>query len=145
MQLLARDLSDDRRALSLGHSVKVPINERVRISLPTDAGEPTVEEPRVLQHLPHRWVAPVIRNLLWENFDSEVIMSAREHTRRSENFFHIQANKVLPRFLESVLESLLVFLCFSFSVRNESVTVPYEDEHPPRVDSVERSNICDRI
>ena len=131
MQLLACYLSDDRRALSLGHSVEVPVNERVRISLPTDTSEPTMEEPSVLQHLPHRWVTPVVRNLLWENFDSEVIMSACEHSRRSENFFHIQANKILPRFLECIFKGLLIFLCFTFSVRNESVTVPYEDEHTP--------------
>ena len=131
MQLFTSDLRDNRRALCLRDGIEIPINQRIRVSLPTDASEPTVEESCVLQHLPHGRVTPIIWNRLWENLDFEVVMPSGKHSGRCEKFFYIQANKVLPSFLECVFEGLLVLLGFSLSVRNKAVTVSYENKHSP--------------
>ena len=83
----------------------------------------------MLEHLPDRWIAPVVWHLLRENLYFEVVVSAFEHSWCCKALLNIEADHVLPRAFECIVKSLLVFLSLTFSVSNKTVAISNEDEH----------------
>ena len=82
----------------------------------------------MLEHLPNGGVAPIIWDGLWEDFDLEIIVSALKEPWRGEHLFHIEANKVLSSFLESVVKSLLILFSLAFSVRNQPISISHKNQ-----------------
>lgn len=116
VQLLAGDLGDLRWGPVLGDGVEIAVDQRIGVSLSTDASESAMEETSVLQHLPDGGVTPIVWDGLWEDFDLEIVVSALKEPWRSEDLFYIEANQVLPRLLESIVKSLLILFSFALSI-----------------------------
>lgn len=78
MQLLAGHHGDLAWCSVPDYCVEESVHQRVGVSLSADAGESTVEESCVLQHLPDCRITPVIGYLLWEDLDQEVVVATLE-------------------------------------------------------------------
>ena len=142
MQLLTCNLSNLGRRSVLRNSVEISVNQRIWVSLSTDACEPTMEEPCMLKHLPNGWISPIIWYGLWENLNLKIIMSSLQESWWSKHLLHIEAHQILPSFFKSVIEGLLVLLSFSFSIGHQPISISNKNQNSSRVDSVERCDIC---
>lgn len=99
VDLLSSDLGNLPSTLIPRDGIEEPINEGVGVSLPTDANVSTMEEPSMLQHLPNGWIAPIVRDSLWENTDFEIVVSSLKNSGTCEDLINVQTDHGLPGFL----------------------------------------------
>lgn len=128
MELFTSHLGELFGRSVLSHTVEIPVNETVGVSLTTNAGESTMEESGGFEHLPDCRVTPIVWDCLREDLDFEIVVSTGEHSWRSKGLVDIHANHILSRFFESVVECLLIFFCFTFAIRNNTISVADKDE-----------------
>lgn len=141
MQLGTTHSGDLLRSTVPLNCVEVAVNEGVRIALPANTCEATMEEASVLQHLPDSGIAPVVGHLLWEDLDLKVIMATFEYLWTRENFIDVDAHHVLSRLFKGIVECLFILLCLSFAIGHETITVSNEDEDTALVHTIQGSDV----
>jgi len=142
---LARRSSNLRRCSVVDDSVKVSIDQWVWVSLSTNTGEPAMEEAGCFEHFPNLRITPIVRSVLWENFDLEIVVASRKISWDSEDVFKIDAHEILPGFLESIIKRLLILISFSLTIGDQAITVSDKDEDSSFIGSIQSRYISDWI
>ena len=125
------------KSLVLGDSREIGVDEGIWVSLATDAGPPAVVEARREQHLPNLRVAPIVRILLGEYADPEIIVSTLKHGRNGPPMVPIEHDHVLFELLEGIIERHLVIASLAFSKADHTLSIADKDENTPLVNSVQ--------
>ena len=141
VELLTIDSCDLLGCSVRDNGVEEAVDERVGVALSTDTCEPTVEKAGVLEHLPHRRIAPIIGHLLRPDFDNKIVVSTIEHSGTRENLVNVDAHHVLTRLFECILERLLILRCLTLTIRNETISIANENEYTSLVGSVKRRDV----
>ena len=134
-----------RKCLVLGDGGEIGVDERVWVSLATHASPSAVTEARREQHLPNLRVAPVVRILLRENADPEIVVSTLKHGGNGPPVVPIEHDHVLFELLKGIIERHLVIACLAFSKADHSLSIADKDENTPLVNSVQSRYISHTV
>ena len=129
----------------LSDSIHVSIYHTVRLSFSAFATESAVEKACVHKHFPDYWIAPIVANWLWNNFDMEIVMPSFQISGRSVLEIPTDANHVFAQALKRIVKGIFVVNSFAFSIRNDTFRVACPDEHTPMIHSVKTSDVCHTI
>lgn len=138
-------LGDNGRCLVWSDTVEVCIHHTVRLTLTTLACKSAVEEASIQKHVPEQWVTPIVRSVLRENLDSDIVVSTLQVGWCSPTLLQVEANKVCSQLFECLIESGLIVHRFALTKTDQSITISDKDQHSSVVDSIEWSNIGNRI